>query len=135
MWCDKSRLIPGQWGDLARTFGGIIKGHPFPDDFPDHDFNRWMETFQFRFGTAGRSMLAELYIKWLHFEGLHLMFEDEAIGNHVTVECWEAWKEHEDETTAGFHPCDDWRALECVCKGSCSCHWKVEPGDEDDTVI
>lgn len=72
MWCEKSRLLPDDWGKLAQTFGDILRVHSFPDNYPDHDFNQWMETF--------------------HFEGLHGLFEGGLIGYHTTPEQWEKYK-------------------------------------------
>lgn len=40
---------------------------------------------------------------------------------HVSANEWQAKKESEREEAT--HPCDDWQAATCMCKGSCSCHW------------
>jgi len=42
---------------------------------------------------------------------------------HVTEAAWQAAKEREHELAT--HPCDDWRAVQCMCRGACSCHWQA----------
>lgn len=32
------------------------------------------------------------------------------------------------EPECAIHPCDDWRSWMCMCKGSCSCHWRRKEG-------
>jgi hypothetical protein len=44
---------------------------------------------------------------------------------HVAAEAWALAREQ--ERTIDTHPCDNWQATECMCKGACSCHWKHCP--------
>jgi hypothetical protein len=54
--------------------------------------------------------------------------EDQPLGgqslSHVTKAAWNEVRRREREDA--IHPCTNWRADICDCKGACSCHW-VQP--------
>ena len=59
-----------------------------------------------------------LYCHWLQGTG-DLDF--------VTADEWHKSRERESEDTN--HPCDNACAWECMCAGSCGCHWKERVND------
>lgn len=50
---------------------------------------------------------------------------------HVSESYWRNKRDQEDP--GAIHPCDNWRASDCMCKGACSCHWnQVLPVKKDE---
>jgi len=45
-----------------------------------------------------------------------------AILVHVSRKSWRAARDREREDD--IHPCGNYRAKRCMCKGACGCHWE-----------
>jgi len=43
---------------------------------------------------------------------------------YITLSEKEYNKKYENENDSHIHPCDHYHVNKCMCKGSCSCHWK-----------
>lgn len=41
---------------------------------------------------------------------------------HLTEQEWRFARYREPEDV--LHPCDNWQAWLCMCRGACSCHWR-----------
>jgi hypothetical protein len=50
----------------------------------------------------------------------------------IREEIWTKNKARERETDT--HPCDNWKAEKCMCKGSCTCHWVEMTPDAADII-